>query len=744
MEELQSLCENIASLQEFELEFPNFFQYRIKFLKLIIILKFAPVFPKIFPDSNYVPDSLKFTEIDLFFETIIYQIGETQNNFQHFLTHPDTEPISEKKFYQWTTLARQLLEIGDITAVLSHLYERFLENPQEKGSFYTPQWLVTLQLEILVKIIQSDHSFKHTSPLFLGDLSCGTGNFLLPLKSYFPKGEFYGFDIDPWALEICRMNVYLKELHRGQNYFSPSKKWHLHLKDSLKQSLGRDSYNILVGNPPWGANLDPYKEIIPKYYSELLRNTSGSNDNKHSDNPLAKKYSTYFIRDQLDSFALFVYRNIQLLTEGGYCSLVLPSTLLFNPVYEPLRKFLLTHCKIEAIVYVGESIFSKVNIPSIIIFLQKVKPTPSDEITIQILESVDPKKGITVKDPPKMDRIYRLPQINFLDNIFYNFTIFESPLQHEILKTIRSTPHYHFGDFVKNSRGVELGKNGEIYQCPKCKKWNPKPFFKKKKGYKEKFAKCNYCQEYIIPTQIHEWEKIIVPNSEFDSVKQQTSNYRSLIVGESLSKFEYAESHYIQLGFEGIKYKSPEIYEKPKILIRKTGKGIFGAIDYHHSYTVQVIYQFSLKQEALVEEASFATLTPLVKKHPKKMKSQQTGATFSKYSLEFLFGVISSKLAEFYYFHMFSNPLKKVFPHLIQANILALPIPKIKFEDPESVSYQNYEKIVHLVSELNFESTQTHKGKLEKQERIVQINTCVMNLFNVSGEEQEYITTFHI
>jgi hypothetical protein len=203
------------------------------------------------------------------------------------------------------------------------------------------------------------------------------------------------------------------------------------------------------------------------------------------------------------------------------------------------------------------------------------------------------------------------------------------------------------------------------------------------------------------------------------------------LVGESIARHGYHCSHAIQLGYEGIKYKPPGQYKPPKILFRKTGKGFFTALDYGGHYTLQVVYQFTRT----------ADLIPATDQSP---QSTELDGKLSRYSAEFLYGVVSSPLMEFYYLHRFANPRKQAFPHLLQTNILALPIPHIDFGDPRSPSYQCYSRIEELVGQLEFDLGSirpTERGhrpeaKLERiehanQKILAEINETVMDLYEI-------------
>ncbi|MHA1617964.1 MAG: HsdM family class I SAM-dependent methyltransferase, partial [Promethearchaeota archaeon] len=619
MAQITELIDKLRNLSDFRHNSPNFKQNFLAFIKMLTIFGVSLKNSLNSELSSTSNQTIPYSKIDSLFSGIIIIMGGKESQFPILFPPCCRKSINNSHIDAWNSLVGEFLPEYDYPTIFSHLYQFFLENQNATGSFYTPLWLVEFLLENLKQFLNPEiknPSIKSSSQqkiTEIADLSCGTGNFLLKLGSYYPNAKLIGYDLDPLALELCRLNFLI--LFQTNSSPFPAEKlptYHLGLKDSLKHLLPESGFDLLVGNPPWGLDLKPYKNIIDLHYAPLLRkNSEFLKSPQFVDGIKSSKSpkSTYFIRDQLDSFALFLYRHLQVCRPHGIISLILPDTLLFNPVYEPLRKILLERSKILQILYLGEDIFTNVTHPAIILTIQKVKPTKAHQIQIVITalgaeddSSESPSESLS-EIPIKVAEHYSILQKSFTKNLFSNFTIFHKPKEAEIIDKMISTPHFNFGDFVTNSRGVELGKNGEIYQCPYCSLWNPKPHFKFRQGRNspEKTAKCNHCHELIFASQISDYRKIIhdvTDNSDFDvdssPISSESQNY-PILLGESISRFHFTSNHVIQLGFQGIKYKSHSQYVPPKILFRKTGRGFFAALDYDSHYLVQVIYQFTLK-----------------------------------------------------------------------------------------------------------------------------------------------------
>lgn len=125
-------------------------------------------------------------------------------------------------------------------------------------------------------------------------------------------------------------------------------------------------------------------------------------------------------------------------------------------------------------------------------------------------------------------------------------------------------------------------KSGKVVFCSKCGC---------AQGYKKsQFEKgektCTYCGE-----------KIIVSDKTIKSVisKQSLGNDNLIYVGENVKRYGIEGGCYIKTAVPGINYKNLKMYTPPKLLIRKTGLGIYASIDYTGSMTSQTVYILKLK-----------------------------------------------------------------------------------------------------------------------------------------------------
>jgi hypothetical protein len=71
-----------------------------------------------------------------------------------------------------------------------------------------------------------------------------------------------------------------------------------------------------------------------------------------------------------------------------------------------------------------------------------------------------------------------------------------------------------------------------------------------------------------------------------------------LIVGEDVDRHSCRASRAIRVGIPGIRYKRPETFARPKLLVRKTGLGVKAALDESGALTNQVVFHFLARPAA--------------------------------------------------------------------------------------------------------------------------------------------------
>lgn len=316
--------------------------------------------------------------------------------------------------------------------ILGSIYERFLgkvivaadkrarveEKPEVRkagGVYYTPEYIVRYIVDNTVGKLIDGRTPKEIYEMRFADIACGSGSFLLGVydtllryhTAYYNRNKrtqaeglkagctpaekgglrlsllqrrailltnIYGVDIDPQAVEVAQLSLYLKLLedetiasaHQTQlemreallpslsknivpgnsligwdilegKLFESGQEQKLNpmnFEDAFPEVMRKGGFNAIVGNPPWGAE---FTEPALAYFR--------------------KRYHRVIAR-MVDSYIYFLDRATQLLTEDGLVGFIIPSTILNQVDAEPVRKLLLSR-GLTTLISLGSNVFGR-------------------------------------------------------------------------------------------------------------------------------------------------------------------------------------------------------------------------------------------------------------------------------------------------------------------------------------------------------------------------------------------------
>ncbi len=213
-----------------------------------------------------------------------------------------------------------------------------LADRKSSGSYYTPAWLAK-------KLITEQlHDFSTAASVL--DPSCGTGCFLLQLPSALPLENIHGYDIDPISIAVTRINLAIKyHISTLQQLHILNK--NITLGDFLSQDQSEyDQYDIILGNPPWGAKISKQKKNTYEQYLSCAAAVSP------------------------ESCDLFIEKSIRLLSQKGKLSFVLPEAVLAVKSHTLIRTIIHKETRLCSLDFLGE-VFEHVHCPSILMTIEK-------------------------------------------------------------------------------------------------------------------------------------------------------------------------------------------------------------------------------------------------------------------------------------------------------------------------------------------------------------------------------------
>ncbi|MBI4361878.1 MAG: N-6 DNA methylase [Euryarchaeota archaeon] len=310
--------------------------------------------------------------------------------------------------------------------LLGTIYERYLGNtirltPQrvkveEKpevrkagGVFYTPRYIVDYIVENTVGKLIEGKSPDEISKLRILDPACGSGSFLLGAyqklinhhirwyqthpqeapgrlilngpgspprltieeKGRILKNNIHGVDIDPQAVEITMMSLYIKALE-GERTPPGGREVLPRLAENIKcgnSLIGTDIYDTpgRTFTEEEKARINPFDWKSKAGFGEILER--GGFDAVVGNPPYVRQeslsdFKEYFrthykaFNATADLYAYFLEKGVRLLKEGGLFSMIVSSSLMYTTYAEELRRVLKESAAIFRVVdFGGLSVF---------------------------------------------------------------------------------------------------------------------------------------------------------------------------------------------------------------------------------------------------------------------------------------------------------------------------------------------------------------------------------------------------
>ena len=258
--------------------------------------------------------------------------------------------------------------------------------------------------------------------------------------------------------------------------------------------------------------------------------------------------------------------------------------LLFDAQNEKLRRFLTEKMQIKVIARLGEKIFEEVNRATTVIVCRKEKPV-KDSVTHCFRLTTEERRKFLNSNQSLLnfynEDVHDVLQGRFAENAACNFDVDTRTDEEALLAKIKKQS-ISWDDTFIFGRGVEISKTGKVVFCPSC-------------GYAQGYKKSQMAEGKKECTNCG--SEISVTTASVQNVisKSQTSQTVQIYVGENVRRYGITGECYIKPNIPGINYKNRAMYNPPKLLVRKTGLGIYASIDYTGSMTSQTVYILKFK-----------------------------------------------------------------------------------------------------------------------------------------------------
>ena len=253
--------------------------------------------------------------------------------------------------------------------VLGYIYEYLIENfaanaGKKAGEFYTPYEVSKLMSEIVAWHLRGKEEIKIYDP------TSGSGSLLINIGKAVARRNgdsdsimYYAQELKENTYNLTRMNLVMRGI----------------LPDNIVVRNG----DTLKDDWPWFDNLENKEETYdPLFVDAVVSNPPYSQKWDPEDAELDPRFE-YGVAPKSKADYAFLLHDLYHLRNDGIMCIVLPHGVLFRGGEEgTIRKNLVEHHNIQAIIGLPANIFFGTGIPTIIMVLRKQRPAGDDNVLI--------------------------------------------------------------------------------------------------------------------------------------------------------------------------------------------------------------------------------------------------------------------------------------------------------------------------------------------------------------------------
>lgn len=366
--------------------------------------------------------------------------------------------------------------------LLGSIYERYLgtkthltasrakskddqEARKKAGVYYTPRYVVDFIVANTVGPVIEGKDPSKIRSIRIVDPACGSGSFLIAAYQYLLdyhlrwyrahpkktanenqpalfesseggklsieekarilKNNIFGVDVDPQAIEIAMMSLYIKMLEGEKGLpqkkrLLPTMAGNIRCGNSLiapqirEKALFDDDEVIESTNPfDWTSSRTGFGEIMESGgFDVVIGNPPYVRPHRMSESMkkmLWATYSTFVAKSDL--YSCFMERGLSLTRSGGRFSFIVPQTWTSLESFTTLRRHILDHSRVSKMVQLPKKVFSDATVETCIFIFEPVKKPKvaklgEHEVVIEYLGPDSVVKPVRTMKQGEMERAH--------------------------------------------------------------------------------------------------------------------------------------------------------------------------------------------------------------------------------------------------------------------------------------------------------------------------------------------------
>lgn len=427
--------------------------------------------------------------------------------------------------------------------ILGSIYERFLgnvivttpkgakleEKPEVRkagGVYYTPEYIVRYLVKWSVGRCIEGKSPQQMAVLRFCDLACGSGSFLLGVydllldehrkwysanpdrakrdgyilhndgtyhlslaqKRTILVNSIYGVDVDPQAVEVAQLSLYLKLLEEETT--ATARSHQLEFRETLLPSLNRNAVcgNSLIETDILDGNLfqqDEERRLrpmdlkaqFPKVMQEGGFDAIVGNPPYVRPHNLTETHKKYFwqhypvFKGKADIYTCFMQRSTDLLKAGGYFAYIVSQGWLALDSFDVLRQHVLKHYKVLQLVNLPERVFEDAQVETMaFVFQRETSKLARTRHRIEVLRCA---KGAVENE---FRPVRAIPQRAFQGTYLNVFDLSIEPETEAVKAKMRKGPN--IGSMYDVVFGLKTGDDSKFLHSTKEKHKEDKPLLR--------------------------------------------------------------------------------------------------------------------------------------------------------------------------------------------------------------------------------------------------------------------------